>query len=376
MENIYLQKIQQRQKEGMLRELQFRKDSLIDFCSNDYLGIASSKDFNIYLTDRISSAGFCVSGATGSRLLSGNYNIIEQLEARISKKFNSECALVFSSGYQANIALLSCVALKGDLIFYDESCHASLKDGIRLSLARKVPYKHNNLTDLKQKLSRHKYNNSFIVTETVFSMDGDTPDIETLYDIASFYNCNLITDEAHSAGIYGDNANGLTSHSGKTYARTITFGKAYGTQGGAILCSGITKKFIINFSRPFIYTTAPSPLLCISVDAAFDFEEKNQYLKHKLLENIKYWKNFAEKYKELNISSTNSAIQKIIIPGNENVKKIANLLQQNGYFILPVLYPTVQKNTERLRIVIHSFNCKKDIEHLFIQLKNFCNFTA
>jgi 8-amino-7-oxononanoate synthase len=305
-------------------------------------------------------------------LLSGNYEQIENLEKRISKKFQSESALLFPSGYQANMGLLSCVIDRNDFIFYDELCHASIKEGIRMSFAKKIAFKHNDINDLKKKISKCK-GDIFIVTESIFSMDGDMALIDELIQVSEQTNCKLIVDEAHAVGVIGKEGIGLVASKGysdKVFARTITFGKAYGCQGAAILCDKITRDYLINYSRPFIYTTAVSPILTKTIELAIDYIEENPKLLKKLNENIEFWKQECLKYAELNLHVNISPIQKIIISGNKNVRNASKIFSENGFLLMPVLYPTVPKGQERLRIVLHSQNNKKDFASFLFLLKN------
>jgi 8-amino-7-oxononanoate synthase len=368
----YYSKLEQRKNDGLLRKLKINDHKLIDLCSNDYLGLSSSVEFKEHLLYELTKFNKISSGSGGSRLLSGNYEQIENLEKRIADKFNSESALLFPSGYQANMGLLSCIADRNDFILYDELCHASIKEGIRMSFAKKIAFKHNDIEDLKKKMSKCK-GTIFVISESVFSMDGDIANIDNLVKLCKENNCNLIIDEAHAVGVIGEKGEGLVAskkYSKDVFARTITFGKAYACQGAAILCNTITKDYLINFSRPFIYTTAPSPIITKMIEVAIDYIETHPILLTTLNQNIEFWKSECKKYPKLNLKTNKTPIQKIIISGNENVKKISKIFSENGFLVMPVLYPTVAKGQERLRIVIHSKNNKKEFENFLEIYKN------
>jgi len=360
-------KTKQREEDGMLRTLKKDNSLLTDLCSNDYLGLKRSSDFANFLKTRVQEFEGHISGSGGSRLLTGNYELIEQLEEKIANHFVSEAAIIFPSGYQANMGLLSCIFPRNFPVIYDEYCHASLKEGIRMSFARKISFRHNDMNHLEEILK--KLNTpSCIVTETIFSMDGDSPSMNTLNNLAQKYDSIIVADEAHACGIFGTHGKGLSVDFDKVFARTITFGKAYGVMGAAILCTKQVKDFIVNFSRPFIYSTAPSPLFSISIFAALDYTMLQKQPIQDLLKNITIFKSlFLEEFPQENC--TNSAIQKIIIPGNMRVKNVALALDNEGLAVLPVLYPTVPSNQERLRIVVHSYNSEQDFKNFFFMLK-------
>jgi 8-amino-7-oxononanoate synthase len=360
-------KTKQREQDGMLRSLKKTNPTLNDLSSNDYLGLKGSYEFSNFLKRKIQEFDDPISGSGGSRLLTGNYEYIEQLEEKIAKHFTSEAAIIFPSGYQANMGLLSCIFPRNFPVIFDEYCHASLKEGIRMSFARKISFRHNDMNHL-EKILKKLNTPACIVTETVFSMDGDSPCLKTMNNLAQKYDSIIVADEAHACGIFGMNGKGLSVEFDRVFARTITFGKAYGVMGAAILCPKHVKEFLVNFSRPFIYSTAPSPLFCISIEAALDYTMLHREPLQALLENIKIIKSlFIKEFPQENC--TNSAIQKIIIPGNEKVKKVALALENDGFAVLPVLYPTVPSNQERLRIVVHSFNTEEIFKNFFCSLK-------
>ena len=356
-----------REGEGLIRKL--RTDRLpIDFFSNDYLGLARSEQLALTIRHSHSEHGLG-NGSTGSRLLSGNHLFTEEVEARLSKIFRSEACLIFNSGYAANLAVLSAVPQKGDTILYDNLSHASLKDGARLSLATRHSFRHNDLSDLEQKIRMAK-GKVFVVIESIYSMDGDTCPLREIIAIAERYNAFIILDEAHSTGVIGDGGAGFGVEQklhDKIDIRIYTFGKAMGVHGACVAGSMSLIKYLVNFSRPFIYTTAPSPHQVMSIDCSFRFLASNTHLQEVLQKKIQLYLSSCGDLR--NRTASDSAIQTVLCPGNDNAKQIAARLQQAGFDVRPILYPTVLKGTERLRICLHSFNRDEDISSLTTMIK-------
>jgi len=348
-------------------------NTFIDFSSNDYLGLSRSKDiFNAshqYLIERHITGN----GATGSRLLSGNHELYTEVENQLCNTYNSDAALICNSGYNANIGVLSSVPQRGDIVLYDELAHASIRDGITMSNAKSYKFKHNDLHDLEGLLKRMQQDGTdiFIVTESVFSMDGDSPDLETLLRISNDYKAHLIIDEAHAVGVFNT---GLIQQLGlekDVFARIVTFGKAPGCHGAVILGSKDLKDYLINFSRPFIYTTALSPHALATISVAHQELERSKETE-KLKANIALFKSevIQNNLSEIFINSQ-SAIHCCIIPGNENVKTVAQQLQNKGFDVKPILSPTVPKGKERLRFCLHSYNSRAEISEVLSLLANF-----
>ncbi|WP_299128548.1 pyridoxal phosphate-dependent aminotransferase family protein [uncultured Winogradskyella sp.] len=365
-------KLEERKANNAFRRLG-SNSNLIDFSSNDYLGFSKSETIFNKAHDYIIDNNLKQNGATGSRLLSGNHKLYDIAEAKIARTHNTEAALVFNSGYDANLGFFSSVPQRGDIILYDEFCHASIRDGIRMSDAKSYKFRHNDLEDLDEMLKRVQYDNEdiFIVTESVFSMDGDSPDLKTLIETSKTYNARLIIDEAHALGIFDE---GLVQQLGlenDAFARIITFGKALGCHGAAILSSKDLKDYLINFSRSFIYTTAlPQHSLATILMAYKALEKTNQA--QLLSENIQF---FISEVKRLNLQkifiNSTSAIHCCIITGNDNLKAIAKQLQDKGFDVKPILSPTVPKGKERLRFCLHSYNSKKEISEVLSLLATF-----
>ena len=385
------QKLQTRERENSLRKLG-APNTLIDFASNDYLGFSNNTIFS-YASEILKHENLEANGATGSRLLSGNHKIYTETEKIIASFHNSEDALVFNSGYDANIGFFSSVPQRGDIIIFDELCHASIRDGIRMSNAKAFKFKHNDLKDLSKLLNK-KINSSlllgdmstgqrelvtpdqiYIVTESIFSMDGDQPDLKAIASISQEYKCNLVVDEAHAVGVFGKKGEGLVQELGledEVFARIITFGKAMGCHGATIVGGSELKEYLINFARSFIYTTGLPPHAVATIQAAYHELENGTTARELLKSNIAILQNEVNKnHLEIDFISSNSAIHCIVIPGNAQVKKVSEAIKTLGFDVKPILSPTVTEGRERLRICLHSYNTKDQIQQLVVSLGNY-----
>ena len=360
-------------------------EPLVDFSSNDYLGFSQSKAIFETTHQYLRDHHFIQNGATGSRLLSGNHNIYNQVEQNISRFHHQESALIFNSGYDANLGFFSCVPQRNDLIFYDEFCHASIRDGIRMSNAKAYKFEHNNLEHLSAQLSlKTALKNDterviYVVTESVFSMDGDSPDLKTLANICTANKAKLIIDEAHAIGIFGKNGNGLINElklESFVFARIITFGKALGCHGAAILGTQDLKDYLINFSRPFIYTTALPPHSLATIKAAYEELEQQSTSStaqiQQLLHNITVFKSEIKRLQlQALFTPSDSAIHCCIISGNAQVKHISEALKRNNFDVKAILSPTVPETKERLRFCLHSYNSSIEITKVLELLATF-----
>lgn len=377
-------KLEQRTENNSLRNLTESND-LIDFSSNDYLGFSGNSAFAKAILSKTTAIlkdhNIHTNGATGSRLLTGNHKLYAVAESAIASFHKSEAALIFNSGYDANIGFFQCLPQRGDLIIYDEYIHASIRDGIQMSLARGYKFKHNDLADLEKVISRlremHHINDTahnaeiYVVTESVFSMDGDTPDLKTIVEICKNYGVHLIVDEAHAIGVMGTSGEGVVQSLGlqdAVFARVVTFGKALGAHGAAILGSPALKDYLVNFARSLIYTTALPPHSVAAIIAAYDHlrSEVKQPLSIQNLQSlIRYFNQqvVKENLNTLFIPST-SAIHCAVISGVEKVKRLSQELEKKGFNVKPILSPTVPEGQERLRICLHTFNTEEEITTL------------
>ena len=352
----FLQKrLAERSDMNLLRKLPAVHNGWVDFSSNDYLGIATQHLLH-------PSKGLEHS-SKGSRLLAGNYSLIEEAEQLIANFQEADAALIFNSGYDANVGLLSSIANREDTFIFDALSHASIRDGIRLSVAKSFSFQHNNIEDLEKKISKAT-GNIFIVTETVFSMDGDECPLKEIITIATKYKAHIILDEAHATGVVGDRGEGLAQslkvHS-SIFARVHTFGKACGAHGAVILGSLQLKSFLVNYARSFIYTTALPESSVECIIQSYRLFPSMVAERKQLAAYIQQFQTANLRYKKLN---SLSAIQGVIVPGNTPVKELATLLQKNNFDIRPILSPTVPEGSERLRIVLHSFNTQNELDEL------------
>lgn len=341
---------------------------LIDFTSNDYFGFSKSKE----LFNNIQNQIIELNGSGGSRLLSGNFSLTENLEKFISSYHQADTALLFNSGYDANVGLFSSILKKIDVVIYDEYIHASVRDGIRLGLAQSYSFKHNDITDLERLLSKQT-SNIYVAVESVYSMDGDIAPLKKINELCKNYNAALIVDEAHSAGIYGILGNGMCVEENihhDCFARIITYGKTFGVHGAAIIGSNVLRDYLINFARSFIYTTALPPHSIYAIKAAYEYLQNNyKQLHEKLCYNVSLFRKLAIENNLPLGNNCKTAIQTIIIPDNEKVQQTASYMQQHGFDVRPIMSPTVPEGNERLRIIIHTFNTEEQIENLIKLLK-------
>jgi len=362
-EDFLIQKLQERSKTGALRSLKL-PDGQIDYYSNDYLGIATLRRIDEALRGK-----FLEHGSTGSRLLAGNYPLIVETENLIAGFHGADAALIFNSGYDANFGLLSCIAQRGDLLIFDKLSHASIRDGVRQSFADSCSFIHNDTEDLEKKLKLHTAGGSrkcFVVTESVFSMDGDIAPLSAMVSLCEKYGSYFIVDEAHATGIVGEQGEGVLQSMDlhkRCFARIHTFGKALGCHGAVILGSKSLREYLINFCRPFIYSTAIPQAAVSAIQAVYkifpDMHQEREQLK-----------NLISLFDRPGFSQSITPIQCYIIPGNDKVKEAAATLKKNNFDVRPILYPTVPLGEERLRIALHSFNSMEDTERLISVLSD------
>ncbi|MGB0836941.1 MAG: aminotransferase class I/II-fold pyridoxal phosphate-dependent enzyme [Flavobacteriaceae bacterium] len=355
-----------RKSKGGFRELVPYDFDGVDFLTNDYLGLHSHFDSDLFSCFEPQSPEI---GATGSRLISGHHNVHDDLEVYLADFYRAPQALLYTSGYTANIGLFQCLTTKDDLVFYDQLSHASIREGLRLGLGKSMKFMHNNLVDLEQKLARKSQDTKgliYVVVESVYSMDGDVAPLSGLVDLCSRYGAHLIVDEAHGVGVFDPEGRGLVCSLGledKVYARVVTFGKAIACHGAAILGTETLKSYLINFSRSFIYTTG------ISIHDCRLIHFQHEQMRHgnqlaRLRENIAYYQSIFE-------FATSSAIQ--IIPRSSDLNSLQRLvvrLKDSGVHCKLVQSPTVPEGEERIRICLHSFNTVEELLLLKKEIEN------
>jgi 8-amino-7-oxononanoate synthase len=371
--NLLINTLSERKDAGLLRSLT-TMDGLVDFCSNDYLGLAKNKT----LAEQISAViaiwqgqqaeQVPMNGSTGSRLISGNSLIVEEFEKQCADMHQAESALLFSSGFEANLGLISAVAQKDHVIFCDKLLHASLIDGLRLSAAERRIFKHNDLSDLVHLLEQYPTETiKWVVVESVYSMDGDMAPLQELIELKQRYQFELIVDEAHAGGIYGPKGAGICVELGiqnDIFARVVTFGKAWGNAGAIVLGSDTLRSFLINFARPFIYSTAPAPTHVLALQRTLVYITEAIEERQKLKNRIRYFKSLQ---KSPSWGESETAIQTYFVSGNEAVRALAAKVQAAGFGVKPIVYPTVPKGKERIRITLNANSLHYQIEQI-IQL--------
>ncbi|MGG5207640.1 aminotransferase class I/II-fold pyridoxal phosphate-dependent enzyme [Chryseobacterium sp. MIQD13] len=366
---IMLKKFQnaldKRKEEGILRTLK-PKSAGIDFYSNDYLGLAGNEEFQHLLLRQIQENPKILSGSSGSRLISGNSNTVSETENYIAEQHQYPAALLFSSGYNANLALFSSLADRHDTIIVDEQIHRSVHDACRMSHAKKLKFRHNDPEDLENILKKQT-GPCYVAIESLYSMDGDIAPIQEITALVKKYNAALIVDEAHAFGVFGYGLIHKYQLQNEVFAAVMTYGKALGSHGAAILCNETVKSYLVNFASPFIYTTAAQDFLWVSIKTGYEFlKQKPEHLK-KLQQNIKTFRN-------QNIetpSAETSPIQAILIPDNQQLRNLQQTLSDHNFLTYPVYSPTVKTGTERLRICLHSFNTEEETVTLTRIIKEF-----
>jgi 8-amino-7-oxononanoate synthase len=369
MYSQYNQFLSNQQDKHLYRKL-FLNDinDKIDFSTNDYLNL--SKNTSVIAAAK-NAASLYGCGATGSRLLSGNYELIENFEQQIAKDKNSDNAIIFNSGFQTNYSVLSAltdpkILNSMPLIFMDKLCHASIYAGIQSHNNIPIRFKHNDANHLEYLLhkNQHTNNNKFIIIESLYGMDGDFTDIDHIAYLAEKYNAILYIDESHSTGVYGKNGHiNLLQKKTNNVIYMGTFSKAIGCSGGYIACNKIIHEYIINYSKGFIYSTAPSPIIIAAAQEAWNLlPSLNQ-------ERISI-KSLSDKLRmklsdlSLPFLDSSSHIIPIILKKAELIIKVKNELQHNNIIVSAIKSPTVPANTCRLRVAINSNHTMLDINNL------------
>lgn len=360
----------------------------IDFWSNDYLGLAQAqlarpqvhaegtKEQGRGQGNQWPLRDVLQAGATGSRSISGDADDYHAIEHMIASYHGFPAALVFNSGYSANLGLLSAVLKRNDVILYDELIHASCRDGIRLGLAKAFRFEHN---DLENSLIRHLNKvigegQLFVLTEARFSMDGDLAPLTEIARLCSEYGAHLMVDEAHSGGLEGTGGTGLVAQLGlqdQVFASIITYGKAFGAHGAAILGSKSLKRYLVNTCRPFIYTTGPAPGQWKAIATAYArLEDHHPELHARLAARIQQFTiGMARAGLASLLTGVTGPIQVISVPGNEAVMDAEAVCREAGLLVKGIRSPTVAAGSERLRVCLHAFNTEEEVAQLVQVLK-------
>jgi len=359
-------KLKEREQAGNLRSLKTQR-AAVDFFSNDYLGLVTTGALQQMMQ---ASTEEGTTGSTGSRLLSGNTKATEILEDKIAAFHHGEAALLFNSGYDANVGLITAISNRHTIILYDELCHASIIDGTRMGMSAAChKFRHNDVNDLEERLKKLTGKGPIlIIVESIYSMDGDVAPLNEIVAIAAHYDAQIIVDEAHATGVTGRHGEGVVCTQNlqdKIFARVHTYGKAMGCHGAAVIGSTLLKQYLINFSRPFVFTTALPGHAIKAIGCSYDHLSSPTFTNQPLHDIITYFRAHVSNGKHSTWSNSSSPIQAFITGDNEVSKSLATQLQQAGLQINPILHPTVALGQERLRICLHSFNTKEQVDKIF-----------
>ncbi|KAF9418653.1 biotin synthase [Podila epigama] len=414
--------LQSRASRSLLRRLVVIPESSADFSSNDFLGLARNPRLNERFLNELESfpKHSPPLGSTGSRLLDGNSAYAEQLEQTIASFHNAEAALIFNSGFDANVGFFSSVPQPNDVILYDEYIHASVHDGMKVSRAGvKSSFRHNDLDHLAQLVlqvreedqrnaiaaaaraakptgttppnaitiaaaasssstslgsgssgvgSTFRQRNIFVAVESVYSMDGDTAPLREIVDLLEPHGGYLIVDEAHATGVYGTQGRGLVNELGledRIFARLHTFSKALASNGAALVGPEVLKQYLINYARPLIYSTFTSFSNLASVKAAYDMLMAGETIE--LVEKVRHLITYFRSHIRLPdhmLLPSNSPIQGIVLNGNEEVNALSSRLIAAHLNVKAIRFPTVPKGKERVRICLHAHNTIEQVQRL------------
>ncbi len=343
----------------------------LNFSSNDYLGLSTHPTVIKRSKDYLENFGV---SSSSSRLITGTLSIHEELEKKISNTFGYESALIFNSGFQANLSILSALADRNSVIFIDKKCHNSLVQGAILSRATIKRYHHNNYEHLEELISAEDtstYNRKIIVSETVFSMDGDRCHMDVLGQIAEKYNALFYSDDAHALGVLGTQGLGLNFGMKGVDIGIGTFGKSCGGFGAFVGCSKQMKKYLINFASGFIYSTALPPSVIGGLDAAIELIPTMDNERRHIFELLHYMKTNLSPY--FNIGNSESQIFPIIIGDESKTLDFSNYMQDSGLWVSSIRPPTVQNGASRIRITITARHTKEHIQQLVKVMRNWNN---
>ncbi|KAH7353348.1 8-amino-7-oxononanoate synthase [Plectosphaerella cucumerina] len=408
LEKALEQRLLDRQARSQLRRLSTFPSTTVDFSSNSYLSLSTIPEIRQAFLSRLEShdPALPLFGSGGSRLLDGNSTEAEALEREIAAFHNAPAGLLFNSGFDANVGLLSCVIQPGDTVVYDELIHASAHDGMRMSrAAQRVPFRHNtvssaqggplgSLAEVLASLTRgdagRDYRDGtktiFVAVEAVYSMDGDVAPLRDIVACISQYlprgNGRLIVDEAHSTGLFGKDGRGLVCELGlerQVFARLHTFGKAMGASGAIVLCSPIVREYLVNYARTLIYTTAMPPACLAGIKVAYDslttarVEALRTHLRsltahaHGLLSSVcEVHRRDEDRGQATPLLRIDPAPPRspILALMSAQPRSLARHCQERGFLVRPIVAPTVPRGSERVRICLHAGNTREQVEGL------------
>ncbi|MCB2308909.1 8-amino-7-oxononanoate synthase [Clostridium estertheticum] len=336
--------------------------------SNNYLGLCDDFRLKKAAIDAINKYGV---GSGGSRLTTGSYDLHKQLEEKIASFKGTEASLVFNTGYMANVGIISALCDASWVIFSDKLNHASIIDGYRLSGAKLIRYKHCDMNDLLNKINKYKGSNNLIVTDGVFSMDGDIAPLPEIVKIAKKFNMMTMVDDAHATGILGENGSGTASYFGLDNEVDIIMGtlsKAVASEGGYVAGKKDLINYLINSARSFIYSTALCPSTIAVSIKALQIIEKDEERRVKLLKTSNWFQNQL-KVVGFNVMETKTPIIPILIGEVDKAVEFSKILLSQGVYVPAIRPPSVPRGTSRLRISLMATHSKEDLEEALIKIK-------
>lgn len=348
----------------------YKSKEYLNLCSNSYLSLHTHPDVIKAAKEIIDAYG---AGTCSSRSVSGSIDIYEELEREIASYKVYPKALIFSNGYMANIGIISTLTDQGDIIFSDELNHSSLIHSMRLSRAKKIIYRHRDTGNLEQKIKKVRCKGKmFIVTESIFSMDGDIAPLPEIFELKKRYDINIILDDAHGTGVFGDNGTGVEEMFGLSGSMDIhmaTFGKALGSFGAFVLADEIVLEYLINRAKTFMYTTAlPASTLYASLAALKLIKDDISY-KRELWINIEHLRGRLEEA-GFNLKNSYGPIIPIIVGDDANTVKMQEILLEKGLFLQAIRPPTVPEGTSRLRLTVVRGFTRDEIDYAADMLIN------
>ena len=356
--NLFQQEIDDLKEQNLYRKPKINRPNLISFCTNDDLGLAQNEKVKEAALEALEKHGF---GSTSSRYIYTNHNLHEELEKSLSSLKNADDSIIFGSGYLTGTSIVPALAKKGDLILADKLIHSCLIDGSKLSGAKLIRFKHNDIKDAQRIIEsqRNNFNKCLIISETVFSMDGDLGKIDELLEIAKKHDSLVLSDDAHGLGIIKHD---LTKHK-NNHLQMGTLSKAAGGYGGYVCGSEILINYIRNFAKSAIYSTALPPNILAGNIKSLEIIAKDKSLSKKALDNANYFSQL------MGLDKGESCIVPIIIGDVEKTLEIAQKAENKGFLISAIRSPTVQKGKSRLRITFSSDHKRDNIEDLSKALK-------
>lgn len=377
--NYIVEKLEKIKEKGLFRELRYietaqsprvkieGKDFIL-LGSNNYLGLCDDHRLKKAAIDAVNKYGV---GSGGSRLTTGSYNLHRELEKRIASFKGTEASLVFNTGYMANVGIIQAMCDRNWVIFCDKLNHASIIDGCRLSGAKLIRYKHCDMKDLLDKVRKYKGNNNLIVTDGVFSMNGDIAPLPEIVKIAKDHGMMTMVDDAHAAGILGKNGSGTSSYFGLDNQIDIMMGtlsKAVASEGAYAACSKDLIDYLRNCARSFIYSTALSPATIAVSIKSLEIIEEDEERRVNLLKMSEWFQNELKKA-GFNVMETKTPIIPIMVGSADKAVEFNKNLLEEGIYIPAIRPPSVPEGTSRLRVSLMATHIKQDLEKTLIKIK-------